>query len=183
MALPFRGMLPARIWCRDVAMRPVLLLMASAGLLACHIGVAAPDTESNALAWLAGHWCGVGSHAGSEELWLTPARGELLGLSRSLRDGEMSAFEYLRIVHDDDQTYYVAQPGGRPPTRFALSDAGAQWVRFDNPAHDFPQRIEYRREGEALTATISGPGSDGAEQRIEFLMRRCQKAPARGSAS
>ena len=158
-------------------MRKSFRIAACAGLLTC-FGASATeasgtDTPAETLAWLAGHWCGVGSHAGNEEYWLAPANGELLGLSRSLRDGEMTAFEFLRIVDDGGQSYYVAQPGGRPPTRFALSDAGAQWVRFDNPVHDFPQRIEYRRKGDALTATISGPGSDGAEQRIEFPMQTC----------
>lgn len=159
-------------------MQSLLRAVACAGSLVCGFGATASETsEAATLDWLAGHWCGIGSHAGSEELWLPPAKGELLGLSRSLRDGEMTAFEYLRIVHDDGQSYYVAQPGGRPPTRFARTAAGPSWVRFDNPAHDFPQRIEYRRDGDVLTASISGPGANGEVERIEFPMQRCPADP------
>jgi hypothetical protein len=39
---------------------------------------------------------------------------------------------------------------------------------FENLEHDFPQRIEYQRDGDRLTATISGPGEDGEVQSISF---------------
>lgn len=40
---------------------------------------------------------------------------------------------------------YLASPGGRcPATLFRLETLKGEYVVFANPAHDFPQRIEYR---------------------------------------
>jgi hypothetical protein len=44
---------------------------------------------------------------------------------------------------------------------------------FENLQNDFPKRIEYRRDGTALKASISGPGDDGKILRIPFDYQRC----------
>jgi hypothetical protein len=96
-----------------------------------------------------------------------------IGLGRTLAQGATTAFEYLRIVDLDGVPAYVAQPGGRPPTTFRMTASGEQWIRFENPEHDFPQRIEYRRASDTLHAEIAGPGADGAEAVISFDYRKC----------
>jgi hypothetical protein len=123
--------------------------------------------------WLSGRWCAAQGSETIEETWLPPRGGMLMGLSRTYTDEATSAFEYLRIVENDGTLEYVAQPGGRPPTAFRLTASGENWVRFENPAHDFPRRIEYRREGERLHAEIAGPGDGGAELVIPFDYGRC----------
>jgi hypothetical protein len=132
---------------------------------------AAPDAP---LDWLAGQWCGGEGSERVEEHWMSPAKnGELLGLSRTLKDGRMASFEFLRIADIDGVPTYLAQPGGRPPTAFKRTDGGERWVRFENPAHDFPTRIEYRREGETLQAQVGGKGRDGKEMRFTLDFVRC----------
>lgn len=125
------------------------------------------------LAWLSGHWCGGEPGEPVEESWL-PARDEvMIGVSRTLKGERTTGFEYLRIVPIDGVATYFAQPGGRPATAFARTDGGADWVRFENPAHDFPRRIEYRRAGDGLHAEIAGPGDNGEEMVIGFDFVRC----------
>jgi hypothetical protein len=68
---------------------------------------------------------------------------------------------------------YVAQPQGGAPTAFALRASGADWARFENPQHDFPKRVEYRRTATGLHAEIAGPGRDGKEVVIPFDYRAC----------
>lgn len=68
---------------------------------------------------------------------------------------------------------YIAQPGGRPPTSFKRTAGGEHWVRFENPDHDFPQRIEYRRQGDVLHAEVAGPGDNGEEAVIGFDYSPC----------
>ncbi|WP_146909390.1 DUF6265 family protein [Arenimonas daejeonensis] len=140
-------------------------------LLSASALAAAPAQD---LGWLAGDWCGGDAGETIEESWLAPRGGELLGLSRTSKSERMVAFEFLRIVAVDGVPTYLAQPGGRPPTAFTRSAGGDRWVRFENPAHDFPQRIEYRRDGDSLRAEIAGPGDDGKETVIGFDYRRCQ---------
>ena len=45
---------------------------------------------------------------------------------------------------------------GRAPTAFRLVEVSGQRAVFENPGHDFPQRIIYRREGDTLHARIEG---------------------------
>jgi hypothetical protein len=134
------------------------------------IGAAGPLPP---LDWMGGHWCVEIGEEIVEEFWLPPHGGVAIGLSRTRTGDRTTAFEYLRIVDVDGVSSYIAQPGGRPPTVFKRTAGGERWIRFENPAHDFPQRIEYRREGDSLHAAIAGPGEDGKETRISFDYSRC----------
>jgi ketosteroid isomerase-like protein len=84
-----------------------------------------------------------------------------------------TGFEYFRITEIDGELSYVAQPGGREPTRFKRVAGGENWARFENPAHDFPQGIEYRRKGEELHASVSGPGEGAEDKVIRFAYVPC----------
>jgi hypothetical protein len=126
--------------------------------------------------WIAGHWCTVSGGQVIEELWLPPHGGVAIGVGRTRTGEATTAFEYLRILEVDGVLSYVAQPGGNPPTVFRQVAGGDHWIRFENPAHDFPTRVEYRREGDALHAEIAGPGEDGEEQVVPFDYRRCDRA-------
>ncbi len=141
--------------------------------LALPTALAHAATTVQQLDWISGHWCSSGNGEKIEEIWL-PAHGAvMLGMSRT-RDGDRtSGFEYMRIVMVDQRPGFIAQPGGRPPVTFLRTDGDRNWVRFENPEHDFPQRIEYRRRGETLHASIAGPGKDGKEFTISFEFVPC----------
>ena len=131
---------------------------------------AAPD-------WIGGHWCTTSGEEVFEEWWLPPHGGITIGIARSRNNDRTTGFEYLRIVELDGALTYLAQPGGKPPTAFRMTAGGAQWIRFENLKHDFPQRIEYRRYGDSLHAETAGPGPDGEERVFSFDYRRCDAAP------
>ena len=114
------------------------------------------------LAWLEGHWTGSDGPLQMEEIWTSADGGALVGLHKdvSTRGGapRMVSFEFLRIEAGAGGVDYVAQPGGQPPTRFALVERGPRRAVFANPAHDFPQRILYWLDDSgALHARIEGP--------------------------
>jgi hypothetical protein len=48
-------------------------------------------------------------------------------------------------------------------------------VIFENPAHDFPQRVGYKRDGDSLLAWIEG-AVNGKSRRVEFPYRRASCA-------
>jgi hypothetical protein len=125
------------------------------------------------LDWLAGHWCSSDQASRVDEVWLPEAGGALLGMSRTVRGGKVESFEFMRIVIDGDAATFHVQPNGVPPTVFTQAARGDGWIRFENSAHDFPNRIEYRRDGDALHAYIAGPGRDGEEMKIPFEYRLC----------
>ncbi len=127
------------------------------------------------LDWLAGRWCGGDAGRQLEEVWLPEAGGTLLGMSRTLREGRLASFEFMRITLDPAAGIALhVQPGGVAETVFARADGGEGWIRFENTAHDFPNLIEYRREGERLRAYIAGPGDGGEQVRIPFDYARCE---------
>ena len=136
---------------------------------------AAPAAGAD-LGWLAGAWCGTSGGDAIEETWLPPVAGQLLGLSRTVRAGRAVGYEFMRIEPVEGVPTFFAQPGGKPPTAFPAVEAAAGRIRFANDHHDFPQWIEYRREGDRLLAQIGGPGGDGKELRIEFRYASCPPA-------
>jgi hypothetical protein len=152
-------------------------LAGSIAVIALLMGAAPPaagDEGPDTLAWLDGHWCAESGGERVQEYWMPDHGGFRLGLSRTLKQEKTTAFEFLRIVIENGTPVYVAQPGGNAPVRFPRTAGGPRWIAFENRAHDFPQRIEYRRDGDRLSARIAGPGEGGKDLVIEFDYRRCK---------
>lgn len=127
-----------------------------AAVLSLLLVAASPAATVDDLAWLAGDWVREADGRWTEESWTAPRGGVMLGHSRSGRGDALREFEFLRIVAGADGVpAYIAQPGGRAPVAFALVRRDGTSVTFENPAHDYPQRIHYVRDGDALTATIA----------------------------
>jgi len=121
--------------------------------------------------WIAGVWTGARGSSTMEERWTPPAGGSMLAISRTLRDGLQSAFEFLCIVERDGGLVYTAMPNGRTPaTDFTLTKIDATSATFENPAHDFPKMIRYAKLPDgSLEATISG---EGGQKPLTFLFKR-----------
>ena len=152
---------------RATACSRSLLLLATT-LLCAGVSHADPDPNANpepsadpsasaqaapvdALGWMAGRWEAVDGERWTEEYWAAPRGGVLIGFSRAGRGDALREFEYLRIEPGaDGAPVYLAQPGGRPAVAFRLTAGDAMSATFANPAHDFPQRIVYRRDGETI---------------------------------
>lgn len=131
--------------------------------------------------WLAGCWeLSVGDLT-IEEQWMAYSAGSMLGMSRTVRGGELSGIELLLLHEEDGDWLYEAHPSGQPPASFvsvALSDTA---VVFSNPKHDFPQTITYvRTNSDSLLAKIAGEQS-GRVREYEFPYRRVA-CPGSGSA-
>lgn len=124
-------------------------------------------------AWLSGHWCSQSENQLIEEYWLPPNAGLALGVGRTLKAGKTVTFEFMRIETRDGVTDYLAMHDGKPAVAFRLTASGSDWARFENPQHDFPKRVEYRRTPGGLHAEIAGPGKDGKEMVLPFDYRRC----------
>lgn len=146
-----------------------LTLVLVAGLLGC--GAAQRVDDHPSLDWLVGGWVGEVDGQQVEERWTPIAGRSMLGVGRTVAHGETTSFEYLRVEWRDDTIYYLASPQGRdPPTVFALGAISADAVTFENAKHDFPQRIRYQREGDALHVEISGGG-----QVLRWTLRRADR--------
>ena len=127
---------------------------------------------AQSLTWLSGCWT---NEAGtSVEVWSRDYSGFMFAHSVSERDDQVRFFEQLRIQPGKDGAIYVATPAGQETTAFMETTRTDTSITFENPDHDYPQRISYRLDGDTLTATISL--FDGSEAR-DFVKSRC-KTPA-----
>jgi hypothetical protein len=116
------------------------------------------------LGWLSGDWVSEANGRWTEESWTEPRGGMMLGISRSGRGERATGFEFMRIgVAADGVVTFWGSPQGKPAVAFRLAALGKTDVAFENPDHDFPTQIAYRREGDTLTATISGPNGASAQ--------------------
>ena len=86
----------------------------------------------------------------------------MLGMSRTVAGDRTVEFEYLRLEQRGEDIYYVAHPKARyPGTDFKLTRLTNNEAVFENPTHDFPKRIIYRKGADgSLTASIdAGDGT------------------------
>ncbi len=136
---------------------------------------AAVPSDIDKLGFIGGCWTLVRPNGTKiEEQWLAPAGGAMIGMSRSVRDGKLREFEFMRIVPGDDgKLRYVAIPSGQPEATFPVKEIADGAVTFENPEHDFPQRILYRRvDKDTLVARIEG-SVGGQARSADFPYKRC----------
>lgn len=142
------------------------------------IGAAAQAAEGDIskLAWLTGCWKSESSETGSLEQWMAPAGGTMLGMSRTVKNGVTLEFEFMQIRRTAGRSLeFIAKPSGQDETTFTLSSLSDTEAVFENPQHDFPQRVVYRLDRGKLRARIEGK-RDGSIRAVEFPMARVQCA-------
>lgn len=92
-----------------------------------------------------------------DEVWLSPAGDALLGMSRTVRNDTLRAFEQMVIRRSSNGLVLEATPSNQPPASFQAAEVSDTLIVFENPTHDFPQVIRYLRQGrDSLVAGVSG---------------------------
>jgi uncharacterized protein YndB with AHSA1/START domain len=103
---------------------------------------------------LAGAWTEERDGIVTSEHWCQ--RGDrLLGIGEVR--GAASGREVLLIEPRGGRLVFEAWPAGQALTAYDLERADEREAVFANPAHDFPQRIRYRRDGDRLLASAEAP--------------------------
>jgi hypothetical protein len=126
------------------------------------------------LDWLAGCWEMKNEKRGTliTEMWMKPEGDAMLGVGRTLKAGKLIDFEFLRIVEDANGLSYISRPSSnKEDTAFKMIRSAASEIAFENPTHDFPQRILYKREGDRMKARIEG-STNGKLRGVDFLYTR-----------
>lgn len=132
------------------------------------------DSSLDALAWMAGCWEGTYPNGRTvSEQWMKPLGNVMLGTSRTVKNGKTVAFEFIRLEQSQDGVIrFIARPSDQPEAVFTLILLQGQKAVFENPGHDFPQRIIYERiTADSLVARIEGT-LNGKERRSDFPYRR-----------
>ena len=133
----------------------------------------AQDYRVDALGWISGCWAFADGDLIVEEAWLGPRGGLMMGVSRTVRRGSVVATERIEIATDSAGVVYRAWPSGQAPAQFRATSVSETEAIFEDPTHDFPQRIAYRRaaDGEGIDARVEMlDGSNG----YDFPYRRAE---------
>jgi hypothetical protein len=155
---------------------PVFLAVAALGQVPARLAAqaSAPAERLARLEWMAGCWEGVSGPRVVEEHWTRPRAGLMLGASRTVQGDSLVEFEQVKLLERGGRLVFAAAPSRQAPAEFvsiAVSDSSAT---FENLAHDFPQRIIYRRIGrDSLLARVEG--TQGGQLRgRDFPYRRTE---------
>ena len=125
------------------------------------------------LAFMAGCWQGPFGDQVNQEMWMRPAAGTMLGTARNEK-GIQTTFTEFAMIHVNNGKLAITVQSGMTSdkTTFPMVTLKSGEVVFENPQHDFPQRILYRSTGRnGLFAKVDGmmKGKPAAE---EFPMKR-----------
>jgi len=128
-----------------------------------------------AVGWLQGCWQMTAGDRVVEEQWMAPRAGVMLSAGRTVRGSTLIEWEWVLLREKDGMLEYEAHPSGQASAVFTARSATDNEVVFENPTHDFPQRVGYRRDKDSLLAWIEGTAG-GKLRRVEFPYRRvaCQ---------
>src|SRR5262245_23641108 len=143
------------------AVAALTALLSAAAILVAMRPANVADADAGALApvgWMAGDWETHDATPYVEEHWTPPAGGAMLGNSRTIKDGKMVEFEFLRIEARADGIFYMPQPSGKPPVDFKFTPTTNNEAIFVNPGHsDHLKKIIYRKNADGtLSARIEG---------------------------
>jgi len=132
-----------------------------------------PNTDINQFKWLEGKWEGNENGATTFEEWYPIKGTTIMGTGGVYSEKDTLFSEKIRIELTDGELYYVAAVPGNPhPVAFKLIKSEKDSTTFENPQHDFPQRIIYSKNADgSLYARIEGKRS-GKFSKQEFSFKR-----------
>jgi hypothetical protein len=161
---------------------PVLALAAAAVFAtAASGGDKKSATQIGDLAWMEGAWRHAEGEDSFDETWTGAAGGTMAAVSREISHGKIKMYELstieatpeglvLRIRHfDEGLVPWKSEADG--PGSWPLVSCADKEAAFENPAKDFPRKITYRREKDALVAKLEGQMKDKPVQ-MEFRLDR-----------
>lgn len=152
--------------------------IALAGIMISGVAVAEEDEHRASMlqmSFLTGDWIEARAGRTVQEHWLGPVGGIMAGftVTHSDKPGAKTAIEFMSIEEMDGKLTFIARLDGAPPTAFPLKEADNGYAVFENPDHDFPQRITYELAGEmdVLNARIDGT-VDGKPMSVNWSYKK-----------
>lgn len=125
--------------------------------------------------WLIGSWKNQSVKTLDIETWKKLNDSIFLGRSYSLKGTDTVSSEHIKLEQHAGKLYYIPtvknQNDGKAVT-FTLTSSDKKHLVFENPEHDFPQKITYTQiSKDSLVAEITGTWK-GKQKAIPFPMKR-----------
>lgn len=114
----------------------------------------------NELSWLEGNWENTLGEGLIVENWSKLNDSVFTAKSYFIRGKDTLHFENIELKLTDEDLFYIATVEGQnnnEPVKFKLNPNTESSFMFENPTHDYPQKIEYKKISDTiLSATVSG---------------------------
>ena len=150
----------------------VVIALATLGVVQPDVSTAEESGPIGQVAWLSGCWVQQSGQTMIEEHWTTPRAGSMLSVGRTTSNGRLVEYEFVVLREQGVRLAYEAHPSAQNTATFLSIQIGDDVVVFEDAAHDFPQRVGYRRSGaDGLDAWIEGE-QRGQRKHIDFTYRR-----------
>lgn len=125
--------------------------------------------------WLLGKWGNQTQRGKMVEEWSLVNDSTYGGRSYMITATDSVPLESIALKKEGDDIFYIPTVKGQnndQPVKFRLTSSSANQLVFENPAHDFPQKISYTLETEgSLMAEISGI-VNGQQRARKFPMKK-----------
>jgi hypothetical protein len=144
------------------------ILIAAAAVL-----IAGPShaADFKDVSFMSGCWkTGPGISPEYRECYTAPKAGMMQGSSQTIENGKTTFFEFSLVLEEAGGIVYRPFIKGVQTVDFTLTKLTADEAVFENLAHDFPQRVIYRKGADGkLTARIEDAAGKKFEQ---WVMQR-----------
>jgi hypothetical protein len=110
--------------------------------------------------WLVGNWEQKLPDGIVTETWTKENDSTFSGKSFFIKEKDTIHLESIVLTQKDDNLLYIPTVSGQnnnEPTTFTMVSDAENTFSFENPTHDYPQKITYKKISDTnLLATISG---------------------------
>lgn len=134
-----------------------IVLLTGIGIFLCVHGFGQRLADAN---WLLGRWEQKTPKRTIYETWISNSDSSYFGKSYLLKEKDTIVLETVSLLQKEGVLFYiptVTNQNNRMPVSFKLTSASGNKLVFENPAHDFPQKITYALiSSDSLLAEISG---------------------------
>jgi hypothetical protein len=119
-----------------------------------------PCNSLNSLQWILGDWRADSGKTINIESWrkVSAKTFEGFGESRTKDSNTPKSTELLRLIEMANELFYIAKPKqNNLPVAFKLIHCTIKSAVFENPEHDFPNKLEYKLTADnKMVVTVSG---------------------------
>lgn len=160
----------------------VLMLSIIAVIISCKEAANSEKSTQNSYAnmakaeWLLGNWENNTPEGNFSENWKKVNDSVFSAESYFATDGDTTFAETVilnEVLGEMAYTVTVPSQNDEKPVHFEMTSIDESQVTFENPAHDFPNKISYRKiTNDSIVAEISGKGDN--KESLKFPMKRKQ---------
>lgn len=138
----------------------------------------AQNSSLSSLNWLLGSWEQKSASMTVQELWnYSEDSTSLIGKGTTFKNGEIISQEEIQISLVKDVLTYsvrVNNHNNNEAILFTATEVTENSITFENPLHDFPQKISYKQIDEKLIEAIVSAVTNLKERSIRFLYSRIE---------